>query len=141
MHQKRVCTHFGPNPDDTAGNLLLVQIIVIHRVHPVVYPRKVGMDLLQTPSRCKVYARGFVSLPTQDDSTRSIPGSSRCLQSMLTIICHPSSWSMSIANVEMGLSARETNGGWIGFFGLGFCRLAPGPGMSTQKTEGSVQSR
>jgi hypothetical protein len=50
---------------------------------------------------------------------------------------------MSMAKVEMGLSVKDTNGGWAGFFGFGLCRLAPGPGIVATggKTKGGVRLR
>jgi hypothetical protein len=79
----------------------------------------------------------------EEGHTRSIPGSCRCLQSISTMICHPSSWSMSTAKVEMGLSVKDTNGGRAGFFGFGFCRFAPGPGIFAiaEKAKSGVRLR
>jgi len=62
ISQNRVRGHFSPYPDNPSRNFLLVQVFIIHRVHAVVYPRKVGMNLLQSPTRRKIWHPQFVNL-------------------------------------------------------------------------------
>lgn len=52
--QDRVRGHLSPYPNNPAGNLLIVRIVVIHRIHAVVYARKISMDLLQPPARGEI---------------------------------------------------------------------------------------
>lgn len=52
--QNRIRAHLSPYPDNPAGNFLLVQVIVIHSAHAVVYSCKIGMDLLQPPTRSEI---------------------------------------------------------------------------------------